>query len=490
MRRVMTGFLMLAVSTGLARPAHALDVGEAVLALMGRVAAGAPAIGCLPELLRVALGGPAIERVSVPMPPEATVANGPFFAPLPITISFAGDGRRVAFDSRLVGLVPGDTNAEGFGAGDDVFVRDLDERTTERISTTSGDGEADRESNRPAFSRSGRYVAFESLASNLSDRDEAGTDVFVKDLVTGEIDFVSQTTDGTPSDFEARRPAISDDGCIVVFQSQSASLRPLPTLGQPQQIYRRDRCASPLATTEMLTVSSNGENAGFSQSTDARVSGDGRYVVFATLASNLIEDDPVVGLSKVLLWDRDLDVPDNGLAFASLDSQGDPVGAGNPWITKDGRYVTFVSAENDVVPDDDNFRSDVFIRDRIAGTTERVSLGEGDQQGDGDSALFWHAPVSDDGRWVAFHSDATNLVADDDNGNTDIYVRDRTRGMTARVATDLEGTAPDLGAAQPAISPDGCLVAFPSLDNDLSAGDTQTAWDYFVAVNPLFTLRE
>ncbi|MCA9771669.1 MAG: hypothetical protein KC466_04625 [Myxococcales bacterium] len=484
--------LLLFGVTGLARTAAAFDVGEGVLAL-DRLSRGLP-VGCERELIEVAIGGPMIRRISVPNGAD-TVENGPFFAPLPVTVSFSGDGRKLAYDSRLVGLVPGDTNGEGFGSGDDVFVRDLDARATARVSTSGSGEQGDRESNYPVLSRDGRYVAFQSLAANLSDLDDVGTDIFVKrvdgaDPTLGAVELVSQTTDGVPSDFEATNPAISEGGCFIVFQSPSDSLRTLPTIGKPRQIYLRDRCASPIPTTEMLTVSFNGENAGFSQSTDARVNADGRFVVFGSTAFNLVENDPDSGTSNVFLWDRNLDVPENKLAIISLDHNGDPVAGSHPWISADGRFVTFVSGANGVVPDDDNFRDDVFLRDREMGTTERVSVGSGGVQGDDGSALFWHAPVSDDGRYVAFHSDATNLVADDDNNNTDVYVRDRKRNLTARVDTDLEGRAPGLGAAQPALSPDGCLVAFPSLDNDLTEDDTQTAWDYFVAVNPLFTLRD
>jgi Tol biopolymer transport system component len=149
---------------------------------------------------------------------------------------------------------------------------------------------------------------------------------------------------------------------------------------------------------------------------------------------------------------------------------------GHGSVSADGRYVAFLSRAK-LVPDDTANKVDVFVRDRQSGTTTRVSVDSGGAQGNGDSSF---PSISDNGRYVAFESDASNLVPDDDNGTTDVFVHDRQTGVTTLVSMDVDGNA---AAGQiPIISADGRHVAFmgPPMASNLVPGDTNGLSDIFV----------
>src|SRR5213076_3051692 len=146
-------------------------------------------------------------------------------------------------------------------------------------------------------------------------------------------------------------------------------------------------------------------------------------------------------------------------------------------LSADGRFVAFVSAATDLVAADTNGASDVFVRDRLTGTTERVSVASGGTQS---NAASLGSALSADGRLVAFQSDATNLVVGDTNGATDVFVRDRQTGMTARVSVASDGTQANNVSSYPALSADGRFVAFQSDATNLVVGDTNGKTDVFV----------
>src|SRR5581483_2982226 len=154
-----------------------------------------------------------------------------------------------------------------------------------------------------------------------------------------------------------------------------------------------------------------------------------------------------------------------------------PSPGGAPRLSADGRTVAFASAAANLVPGDTNGVTDAFVFDRAARTVERVSLGPGGVEGDHDSA----APaVSADGRFVAFASDATNLVPTDTNRRTDVFVRDRRLGTTSRVSLGPRAAEGDRPSTEPGISADGRYVSFVSAAGNLVAGDTNSAPDVFV----------
>jgi Tol biopolymer transport system component len=167
------------------------------------------------------------------------------------------------------------------------------------------------------------------------------------------------------------------------------------------------------------------------------------------------------------------------LLLFSLPAAGAQVnGASNdPSISMDGRYVTYDSLATDLVSGDTNIASDIFVRDRQTGTTTRVSKNSAGVEGDDHS---YEPSVSADGRYVAFHSDAANLVTGDTNVAADIFVRDRQTGTTSRVSISSTGAEDDTDSYNPSISADGRYVAFYSEAANQVPGDSNGAWDAFV----------
>src|SRR3990172_5886825 len=157
--------------------------------------------------------------------------------------------------------------------------------------------------------------------------------------------------------------------------------------------------------------------------------------------------------------------------------QGDAL-SGYPAISADGTIVAFRASASNLVPSDTNGADDVFVRDRQAGATERVSVSSAGGQGSGGHS--YEPSVSDDGRYVAFRSHATNLVAGDTNGTDDVFVRDRQTGVTVRVSVDSSGVQGNGGSYEPSVSGDGRYVAFRSVASNLVPGDDNAVQDIFV----------
>jgi uncharacterized repeat protein (TIGR01451 family) len=153
-----------------------------------------------------------------------------------------------------------------------------------------------------------------------------------------------------------------------------------------------------------------------------------------------------------------------------------------PSVSADGRFVAFVSLSDNLVPGDTNLSADVFVRDRTTGTTERVSVSSSGRQADRDSGLvngMAGPSISADGRFVAFDSEATNLVRGDSNETADVFVRDRSTGSTTRVSVASDGAQANAGGTEPDISADGRFVAFASFSDNL-APDGNLTGDIYV----------
>jgi uncharacterized repeat protein (TIGR01451 family) len=350
--------------------------------------------------------------------------------------------------------------------------------TTERVSVDSAGIQGNSISGRrspPALDADGLVVAFDSLASNLVPGDTNGVDdVFVHDRLSGETERVSLASDGTQGQQISVAPATSADGLIVAFESDAANLVPSDTNGR-RDVFVRDRAAG---TTERVSVASGGTQ-GDNTSFGASISADGRFVAFVSDASNLVPDKTTI-FRDVYVHDRLTRTTER----VSLTSAGTEARSNTtpPAISDDGRFVAFAYFGGDLVPDDTNGQTDVFVRDRLASTTERVSIDSAEAQAIGGGSF---APdISGDGRFVVYASDATNLVADDTNGVRDVFVRDRLAGTTERASVssdEAQANSQSVGPGVrggsifgPKISADGRMIAFDSIASNLVAGDTNT----------------
>jgi Tol biopolymer transport system component len=344
---------------------------------------------------------------------------------------------------------------------------------TARASVDAAGNESDGASDRQSISADGRWVVFQSIASNLVAGDANGFyDVFVRDLTTGTVERISVDSAGTEADGSSgvtSSRATSADGMVVAFSSLASNLV-AGDVNLALDVFVRDRVAG---TTEMVSVDRQG-NPGDAQSFDGTVSADGRFVAFDSLASNLVTGDQN-HVRDVFVRDRATGVTER----VSVDSFGQEATADSlrPSLSLDGRYVAFMSFARDLDPNDFNSDADVFVRDRLLGTTECVSVDLNGLAGDD-----WSEPpsISGDGNLVAFHSNATNLVAGDTNHWCDVFVRDRAAATTTRVSVDAGGNEADGFSVRPVISADGRVVAFESLAENLVSGDSNSSVDFFL----------
>ncbi len=370
-------------------------------------------------------------------------------------LAISADGRFVAFASEASNLVSGDTNGRG-----DIFVHDRQTGATERVSMDSAGNQADGGSDAPAISADGRFVAFVSEASNLVSGDSNGqSDVFAHDRQTGATERVSVDGAASQADGSSGEPAISADGRFVAFESTASNLVPGDANGQ-SDVFVRDRQAG---ATERVSVDSAGGQAD-SESSEPAISADGRFVAFASAASNLVSGD-TNGKSDVFVHDRQTGI----IELVSVDSSGKQADGDStsPSISSDGRSIGFESMATNLVPRDFNREQDIFVHDRQTAATERVSLSSDGKQVSSPSDV---PSISADGRFIAFVSGASNLVPGDADRFyfADVFVHDRQTGTTERVSVNSAGNQGNDYSGLPAISADGRFVAFLSLAGDLA----------------------
>ncbi len=382
-----------------------------------------------------------------------------------VSTAISNDGHSVAFVSDASNLGNGaDTNLRS-----DVYLRDLQQGTTERLSLSTG-GEGNAGSDLVAMSPDGRYVAFESAATDLVPGDTNGAiDVFLRDGVNGTLERVSLSSGGTQAAGECEHPAVSADGRFVAFDSYAGNLVAGSTSGR-SDVYLRDRQAG---TTEVVSLSTGGLR-GDSDSFRPSISADGRFVAFESNSTNLVGGDSN-GVTDVFVRDRQLGTTER-VSVSSAGAQGDQFSY-IASISADGRYVAFQSSADDLVAGDTNGQMDVFVRDRQLATTVRASLSSGGVQGNSQS---FTPSISGDGRYVAFASSASNLVGGDTNGTYDVFVRDLQGGTTALVSADSNGAIGNGQSLLPSISSSGRFVAFYSEATNLVAGDVNGLGDIFL----------
>lgn len=337
------------------------------------------------------------------------------------------NGRYVGFGSSATNLGP---------PGSYYFIHDLQTGETTPWTPRHSNGTPGNHPfpiNSPVWSADARYIVFDSASTNLVDDDANGDlyDVFVYDTQTSETTMVSRHSDGTAGNASSYDPDISADGRYVTFTSDASNLidESLPTL---QQVFIHDR-----QTGETTLVSRNNSGAPADwESYDPSISGDGRYVAFASRAENLDPND-TNGLDIYIrdrLTGQTIPVSQNSL------SSGLDFGSYEPQISTDGRYVTFTSP--DLMVEDENNRDDVFLFDRLLNSWKIVSRHSDGTQGNWDSGASF---ISADGQIIAFWSEATNLVDTLVPGWSNVYVHELATlapPTAAFTASPLSGAAP------------------------------------------------
>ncbi|MBI2372691.1 MAG: PD40 domain-containing protein [Deltaproteobacteria bacterium] len=319
-----------------------------------------------------------------------------------------------------------------------------------------GSAQADRGSGAPVISGDGSSVFFSSKAGNLVAGDTNGTDdVFVWKLSDNELRIVSEGLAGAPANGASGtggRIAVSSDGRIVAFSSLAANLVP-GDLNEAEDVFVVVDGVATLVSSAPDSAPSNG--ASFSPS----VSLDGRFVAFASSASNLVDDD-VNGVADVFVRDRAA-----GTTIRALGAEGaEPNGpSDHPAISADGRYLVFGSAASNLVSGDENGVADVFLFDLTTGDTTRVSVTSTRAEANGPSG---EPVISSDGSGIVFVSSATNLVPGVVEGTQQIFFRPRSEATVSLISRTREGNAANSDCFDPSISGDR-FVAFASAATNL-----------------------
>lgn len=352
---------------------------------------------------------------------------------------------------------------------------------TDYWASTGGNGYSDN----PALSSDGRYVTFASDSTNLTGTGLADTnnvrDIFLYDNQTSTVRRINLSQQGAQANGASNNPAISADGRYVAFASEATNLVVGDTNGF-SDIYVVDTLTGTISLASVTTAGVQANGSNFKPS----ISADGRYVVFESSATNLVSPATTFGVTHIYLRDRT-----SGTTVLVDQSTGGAVANGSSLeaaISADGTAVAFASDATNLAGGDGNGVRDIFVRSITAATTIRVSVSTAGTEGNSAS----HAPsISSTGRFIAFGSTASNLVAGDTNAVSDIFVYDRdvsasgtfdTPGNSAthRVsvstagaeATDPSGAGFRLGSVNPSISSDGRYVTFASLANNLAVGDS------------------
>jgi Tol biopolymer transport system component len=288
-----------------------------------------------------------------------------------------------------------------------------------------------------------------------------------------KTELVSVNSTGDSGNDRSFIPSISASGRYVAFDSDASDLVPDDT-NHVRDVFVRDMSTG---ETQRVSVSSAGVQ-GDRRSLSGSISADGRFVAFGSGARHLVPGD----VGKPDIFVRDLATQTT--QRISLSSAGAPGNSGSfsPSISASGRFVAFFSYASNLVSGDTNNAPDIFVRDLERHRTVRVTLGSKGIQAKR-SFLGPRSPsISADGRYVAFSTDATNLVPHDTNGVYDVFVRDLKIGRTRRVSVNWRGRQGDAGSSNlygPSISADGRFVAFDSFAH-LTPGDRDLGDDIFV----------
>lgn len=367
--------------------------------------------------------------------------------------SLSDDGRYVVFESNATNLVSGDINANT-----DTFIYDRLNKAVELISVASNGTKANGASGSGSISGNGRYVTYSSSASNLVAGDTNGqSDIFFYDRQNKTTELISVASNSTKANGASSFSVINDNGNYLAFESMASNLVAGDTNGL-KDIFLRDRQAG---TTKRINVGTNGAQANGTSVLNS-ISDDGRYISYTSQASNLVSAD-TNGLSDIFIYDRQTGTTERiNIGTNGIQANGSSSASA---LSGDGRYVVYESEASNLVAGDTNDKKDIFIYDRQTKITERVDVANDGTQSSVDS---YSASISDDGRYVAFLSDSLN-----NNRQFNAFLRDRVEQTTVKIEADSFSV----------LSGDGRSILFNSSMSDLVANDTNNAGDVFVLNN-------
>jgi Tol biopolymer transport system component len=385
-----------------------------------------------------------------------------------------------------------------------------------RVSLASDGTQANGGSVGGSISADGRYIAFSSNATNLVSNDTNGQeDIFVHDRQTGQTSRVSVASDGTQANDISRAPRISADGRYITFSSDATNLVSNDNNNR-LDAFVHDRQTG---QTSRVSVASDGTEGDGSSGASA-ISADGRYIAFASDATNLVSGDDVYGINDIFVYDRQT----GQTSLVSVASNGTK--GNNPSysaaISADGRYIAFDSHASNLVNNDTNNWFDVFVHDQLTGQTSRVSVAPGGTEFNGSSyfpsisadgryveftthhvwvhdrqtgqtsqvSVAWNdvglpsslinSSISANGRFVTIRADHDNPLLGDTNDYWDIFIFDQQTGQTSLISMAWDGRQSNHHTSVSYLSGDGRYVAFSSRASNLVLGDTNGYQDIFV----------
>ncbi|MFK7795626.1 MAG: TolB family protein [Gammaproteobacteria bacterium] len=375
------------------------------------------------------------------------------------------NGRFVAFHSAATNLVPNDTNNR-----QDIFVYDRESKIMERVSIHSDGSEANHYSLNPSISRNGRYVTFMSSAENLVDNDANGQiDIFVRDRQEKTTSLVSVSIEGNSGNTRSLHPVISANGRYIAFESAAKNLIK-DDINESSDVFVRDLVEK---TTELISLTSRDQQANHSSHNPSISSDGRYVVFHSPARNlvpvdNKRSDENEWNFSDVFIRDRELGKTE----IISLNTLGQPGNhpSHSGSVSTDGRFVAFASMSSDLV---ENYpdtaleitgkgrtarRIDIFVRDRKNKTTQLASIGKEGAPGNHQSQS---PKISSNGRYVTFQSAASNLTEFRVPGSLiNIYRRDLQEGKTMLVTNYYGPKEGNIMAAHSAVSEDGSFVVF------------------------------
>lgn len=385
-------------------------------------------------------------------------------------ISPSADGSKVAFDSTSTNLDPADTDDSL-----DVFVKDLVTGDIILASTSDAGVKGNAGSTQPSLSADGTKVAFVSGATNLDPADtDFLPDVYVKDLATGDLTLASTSDSGLKGNSSSFRQAFSANGTMVGFLSFATNLDPVDA-DLLVDVYLKDLTTgdTTLVSTSDTGVKSNGATGGLS------LSSDGTRLAFHSQATNL---DPADTDTIDDQYVKDLTTGDVTLASTSDAGVKGNLGSGGGALSSDGMKIAFQSLATNLDPADADGVGDVFVKDLVTGDLSLVSTSDAGLKGNGESDT---ASISSAGTLVAFESRATNLDPADADTVDDAYVKDLATGDLMLVSTSDTGVKSNGVTLIPDLSGEGNVVGFWTEATNLDAADTDAAFDVYVKELPV-----